>query len=101
MHTDSYLSNQSNHSSTPDQIAPFINSSSSNCGNVVVSNDIQSAHQAVSLNTGVSTKGTGVLLATARVYAVGLNGTKIQVRALIDPGSEISLITQALCNQFL
>ena len=44
------------------------------------------------------TKCTGVLLATARVNALGPNGTKIQVRALIDPGSQISLVTQAMCN---
>ena len=37
------------------------------------------------LNSGVSTKCTGVLLATARViYDVGLDGTQIHVRALID-----------------
>ena len=41
---------------------------------------------------------SSILLATARVNALGLNGTKIQVRALIDPGSQISLVTQALCN---
>ena len=43
----------------------------------------------------------GVLLATAGVNAIGPNGTKIQVRALINLGSQISLITQALCNQLL
>ena len=70
--------------------------SSQNCGNFVISKDDPS--QAVSLNSGVSTKCTGVPLATAMVNALGPNGTKIQVRALIDPGSQISLVTQALCN---
>ena len=92
------MPNQSNNSSTPEQGVPVTNSPSSNCGNLVVSNDIQSASQAASLNSVVSTKCTGVLLATARVNALGPNGTKIQVRALIDPGSQISLVTQALCN---
>ena len=50
------------------------------------------------LNSRVSTKCAGVFLATARVNALGPNGTKIQARALIDPGSQISLVTQALCN---
>ena len=72
--------------------------SSPNCGNLVISEDIQSASQAVSLNSGVSTKCTGVLLANARVNALGPNGTKIQVRVLIDLGSQISLVIQALCN---
>ena len=66
--------------------------------NSINSNDFQSAHQAVSLNSGESTKCTGVLLATARVNALGPNGTKILVLALIDPGSHISLVTQAMCN---
>ena len=62
---------------------------------------MQPAREAASLNTGVSTKCTGVLLATARANAVGPNGTKIQVRALIDPDSQLSLITRALCKQLL
>ena len=72
--------------------------SSPNCGNLVISEDNQSASLAFSLNSEVSTKCTGVLLATARVNDLGPNGTKIQVRALIDPGSPIPLVTQALCN---
>ena len=71
---------------------------SQNCGNFVISIDDQSAFHAVSLNSGISTKCTGVLLATARVNVLGPNGTKIQVHALIDPGSQISLLIQALCN---
>ena len=95
MHTDS---NQVISSLQTDQIDSVSSTSSPNCGNLVISEDILSASQAVSLNSGVSTKCTGVLLATARVNALGSNGTKILVRALIDPGSQISLVTQDLCN---
>ena len=93
MHTDS---NQVIKSSQTDQIDSVCSTSSPNCGNLVISEGDESASQAVSLNSVVSTKCT-VLLAT-RVNALGPNGTKIQVRALIDPGSQISLVTQALCN---
>ena len=99
VHTDGYSSNQSYNLSTPDQVAPMTNTSSQNCGNLVVSNDTQPAHQSASLNTDVSIKCKGVLL--TRVNTIGPNGIKIQVRALIDSGSQISLITQTLCNQLL
>ena len=42
--------------------------------------------------------GSCILLATDRINAIGLNGTRLSVRALIDPGSQISLITKSLCN---
>ena len=84
VHTDS---NQAISSLQTDQIDSVAGTFSQNCGNLVISNNFQSAHQAVSLNSGGSTKCTGVLLATARVNALGPNGTKIQVRALIDPGT--------------
>ena len=95
MHTDS---NQVISLSQTDQIDSVSSAISQNCDKFVISEDEQSASHAVSLNSGVSTKCTGVLLATARVNAIGPIGTKIQVRALIDPGSQISLVTQALCN---
>ena len=40
-------------------------------------------------------------MASARINVIGPNGTKIQVRALTYPGSQISLIIQALYNQLL
>ena len=95
VHTDS---SQAISSLPTDQINSVSRTSSQNCGKFVISNDFQYALQAVSPNSGESTKYTGVLLATARVNALGPNGTKIQVRALIDPGSQIPLVTQALCN---
>ena len=95
MHTDS---NQVISSSQTDQINSVSSATSPNCGNFVISEDDQSASHAVSLNSRVSTKCTGVLLAIARVNALCPNGTKIQVRSLIDPGSQISLVTQVLCN---
>ena len=95
VHTDS---NQVISSSQTDQIDSVSSAPSQNCSNFVIAEDDQSASQAVSLNSGVSTKCTGELLATPWVNALGLNGTKIQVRVLIDPGSQISLVTQALCN---
>ena len=95
VHSDN---NQAISSLQTDQIDSVTSTSSPNCGNFVISKDDQSALRAVSLNSGEGTKCTGVLLATARVHALGPNGTKIQVRALIDPGSQISLVTQALCN---
>ena len=98
MHTDGHSLNQPISSSSTEQRGSVSNPTGLNCGNLVVSNDIQTAPQVTSHNTGVSTKGTGVLLLTARVNVIGPNGTKIQVRALIDPGSQIFLITQALCN---
>ena len=76
MHTDS---NQVISSSQPDQIDSVPSTSSPNCGYPVISEDDQTASLTVSLNSGVSTKCTGVLLATARVNALGPNGTKIQV----------------------
>ena len=94
VHTDN---NQIISSSQTGQIGSVSSTSSQNCGNFVISEDIQSAHQAVSLNSGESTKCTGVLLATSRVNALSPNGTKIQVRPLIDPVSQISLVTQAMC----
>ena len=78
--------NQVISSSQTDQIDSVASPTSPNCGNLVISEDILSDSHAVSLNSGVSTKCTGVLLATAKVNALGPNGTKIQVRALIDPG---------------
>ena len=95
VHTDS---NKAISSLQTDQIDSVSDTSSQNYGNLVISNDFQSAHQAVSLNSGESTKCTGVLSATAWVNALGPNGTIIQVRALIDPGSQISLVTKAMCN---
>ena len=95
VHTDN---NQVISSSQTGQIGSVSSTSSQNCGNFVISEDIQSAHQAVSFDSEESTQCTGVLLATARVNALGPNGTKIQVRGLIDPGSQISLVTQASCN---
>ena len=95
VHTDS---NQVISSSQTDKIDSVASPTSQNCGNLVISEDDQSASHAVSLNSRVSTKCTGVLLATARVNALGPNGTKIQVRALIDPESQIPLVTQASCN---
>ena len=41
---------------------------------------------------------SGVLLATARIYSQGPNGDKLFVRALVDLCSQISIITQSLCN---
>ena len=95
VHTDS---NKVISSSQTDQIDSVSSATSPHCGNFVISEDDQSASHAVSFNSGVNTKCTEVLLATARVNALGPNGTKIQVRALIDPGSQISLVTQAFCN---
>lgn len=40
-----------------------------------------------------------MLLATARVDVVDRHGTKHRVRALIDSGSEISLIAEALAQR--
>ena len=54
--TEGYLFNRLNDSSTPDQIASVTNSSNPKCGNIAVPNDVQSAYQAASLNTGVITK---------------------------------------------
>ena len=68
VHTDN---NQVISSSQTDQIGSVSSTSSQNCGNFVVSEDIQSAHQAVSFDSEESTKCTGVLLATARVNALG------------------------------
>ena len=48
VHVDDYSHNQSINSSTTDQIASVTNPSSSNYGNIVISNDIESASQAVS-----------------------------------------------------
>ena len=79
LHADS---NQVISSSQTDQIDSVSSTFSPNCGNLVISEDDQSAS----------------LSATARVNALGPNGTKIQVRALIDPESQISFVTQALCN---
>ena len=82
MNTDS---NQVISSLQTDQIDSVSSTYSPNCGNLVISEDIISASQAVSLNSGVSTKCTGVLFATARVNALG-------------PNNKISLVTEALCN---
>ena len=73
VHTDS---NRAISSLQTDQIDSVTGTSSHNCDNLVISNDFQSAHQPVSLNSGESTKCTGVLLATARVNAFGPNETK-------------------------
>ena len=74
VHTDS---NQVISSSQIDQIDSVSSATSPNCGNFVISEDNESTSHAVSLNSGVSTKCTGVLLATARVNALSPNGTKI------------------------
>ena len=89
-------SNQVISSSQTDQIDSVSSTSIPNCGNFVIAEDDQSASHAVSLNSGVSTKCTGVLLATARVDALGPNGTKIPVRALIDPGLHKPCVTYSL-----
>ena len=59
--------NQVISSSQTGQIESVSSTSSENYGNFVISEDIQSAHQAVSLDSGESTKCTGGLLATARL----------------------------------
>ncbi|XP_071653077.1 uncharacterized protein [Temnothorax longispinosus] len=53
-----------------------------------------------SLHAG-QTKGlsSGVLLATARVFVDNRYNQRIMTRALIDPGSEVSLVTEALVQR--
>ncbi|KMQ84489.1 bel12-ag transposon polyprotein, partial [Lasius niger] len=47
----------------------------------------------------IQTTAVAVLLATARVYAADRSGSLHTVRALIDPGSEVSVITEALAQR--
>ena len=58
-----------------------------------------SASQIASPTINVSRKSTGVLLVTARVHTVSHNGSKLLIRVLIDPCSQVLLVTQALSNQ--
>ncbi|KMQ85150.1 bel12-ag transposon polyprotein, partial [Lasius niger] len=47
----------------------------------------------------IQTTAVAVPLATARVYAADRSGSLHKVRALIDPGSEVSVITDALAQR--
>ncbi|XP_014214735.1 uncharacterized protein LOC106643920 [Copidosoma floridanum] len=42
--------------------------------------------------------GPKILLATARIYIRGPNGSQVLVRALVDQGSQSSLVTRFLCD---
>lgn len=67
---------------------------------VCAKNESDAVGTTTSLHTrNTRNKRTAVLLATARIMATERYGDQILVRALIDPGSEISLISESLVQR--
>ena len=97
LHNESASSGQFSNALSSDQSENVTTPSNPNQNCSIIT--VTSASQIASPTTNTSRKSTGVLLATARVNDVSHNGTKLLIRALIDPCSQVSLVTQALCNQ--
>lgn len=66
---------------------------------IPMENELQAHSSNTLVHSGMSTKNSQILLATARVTIFSRNGLPVNARILLDNGSQVSFVTQSLLNK--